>query len=225
MTKAMTNAQDDDEMPLKLEPLKVKCGDTACEKGFHCFRPNRRKKVVDYSGACIKCGVKRVDFERVRQRDLEDADHTFEALQHELIRHVFFSAPFDKKALEHAKKLGMERLKARARSQLQTRIGKVPTDWDGQQTKKHSNALRFAQHATATCCRKCLDYWYGVPRDRALKKEELDFCEGLVLKYLDRRADDLFPEATSTAPAESSHAVEERDVVDTASAHGDRESP
>ena len=87
-----------------------------------------------------------------------------------MIRHVFFNAPFDKKALEHAKKLGMERLKARARSQLQTKIGKLPTDWDGQQTKKHSNALRFAQHATATCCRKCLEYWYGVPRDRELNK-------------------------------------------------------
>ena len=42
-----------DELPV-LEPLKVRCTDTKCEEGLHCFRPNFRKRKwrKDYEGAC-----------------------------------------------------------------------------------------------------------------------------------------------------------------------------
>jgi NMD protein affecting ribosome stability and mRNA decay len=53
------------------------------------------------------------------------------------------------------------------------------------------SVLNLAQHATATCCRKCLYYWYGVPRNRPLDGRELDFCESMVLAYLERRKGEL----------------------------------
>jgi ribosomal protein L34E len=185
----------DDESDIPLEPLKITCGESRCDKDLHCFAPNRRKKTVDFSGACQGCGKQLVDFPRVRKRDPEDVNHTFSELQRELIRYVFFNAPFDEASLRKAQKLGLDEIKARIRKQLLQRVGKANHDIfrDGTQTPKGETALNFAQHATATCCRKCLEYWYSIPRDRPLTDAELDFCEGLILEYLARREDDLFP--------------------------------
>lgn len=199
----MISAMDDDD-DIPLEPLKIKCGDHKCDSGLHCFAPNRRKRKVDFSGNCQGCGKQLVDFPRVRQRNIGDIDNTFTELQRELIRYVFFNAPFDEDSLRKAKKIGMDEIKARIRKQLVQRVGKAGPEIfrDGTQTPKGETALNFAQHATATCCRKCLEYWYGIPRDRPLTDAELDFCQGLILEYLERREDDLFPkEAAPDEPA------------------------
>lgn len=46
-----------------------------------------------------------------------------------------------------------------------------PAD-DGKQTPFGNHPVFVAQHATATCCRGCLEKWHGVPRGRPLSAEE-----------------------------------------------------
>jgi hypothetical protein len=177
----------------KLEPLQVHCSDSRCEANLHCFGPNRRKKnwQKDYEGQCQTCGKKLVDWNKVRRRDLTDVAGTFRELAHEWIRHVFFHAEFDETARKQGRELGLEALKLRVRPLLEKKIGPEKIFRDGTQTKKEGSAIYYAQHATATCCRKCLEYWHGIERNRELTKEELDYCEGLVCSYLDLRADEL----------------------------------
>jgi len=193
------------DQPPEFEPLKVRCTDTKCEADLHCFSPNRRKKNwrKEYDGGCQTCGRQLVDWDRVKARDLSDVEGTFRELEHELIRHVFFHAELDPKARAEADRLGIAGLKAQAREHLHKRIGRPDEIFrDGTQTPKKDSALNFAQHATATCCRKCLEYWYGIPRDRDLTAEELDYFEGLVCAYLDRRADELSgPRSAAEQPA------------------------
>jgi hypothetical protein len=181
-----------EEMPA-FEPLKVHCTDSRCETGLHCFSPNRRKKdwQKSYEGECQACGVKLVDWSRVRARDLTDVSGTFEQLRHEYIRHTFFHAPFDDAARIEARALGMGNLKASARPLLKKKVGPANIFRDGTQTKKEGSALFYAQHATATCCRKCLEYWHGIERGRELTEEELDYCAGLVEAYLEVRSGEL----------------------------------
>jgi hypothetical protein len=52
-------------------------------------------------------------------------------------------------------------------------------------------AVYYAQHATATCCRKCMEYWHGIPKDRPLTDGELAYATMLVQAYLDDRLTDL----------------------------------
>ena len=70
---------------------------------------------------------------------------------------------------------------------LRSRIGKAANGFDGRQTGLSGNVLFYAQHATATCCRKCVSYWHGIPADRPLDDEEARYCEALVVAYLDER--------------------------------------
>ena len=39
-------------------------------------------------------------------------------------------------------------------------------------------------HATATCCRGCLNKWYKIPKDRDLNNQEIKFILTLIIKWL-----------------------------------------
>jgi hypothetical protein len=198
MRTPMAQSQEVDDLPT-FEPLNVHCSDSRCEANLHCFSPNRRKRdwQKSYVGQCRSCGKELVNWDRVRARDLSDVRRTFDELGREYIRHVFFHAPFDESATAEAQALGLDGLKAKVRPLLEKKIGKAHIFRDGTQTKKQGSSLYYAQHATATCCRKCLEYWHGIERVRDLTSEELIYCEGLVACYLDARAAELFAEPTS----------------------------
>lgn len=203
----MSEAIFPSEMP-KLEPLKVHCTDTRCEAGFHCFSPNRRTKnwQKSYEGQCQYCGQNPVDWKKVKAWNQLDIATTFGELSREWIRHTFFEAPFDERSKRQAKQLGLEALKAQVRPLLEKKIGKEKIFRDGTQTKKEGSAIFYAQHATATCCRKCLEYWYGIARKRKLTKAELDFCENLVVAYIDMRRDELLEETNSEDEVDAAEA-------------------
>lgn len=178
-----------DDMP-EFEPVKVKCRDTDCENDKHCFRPKSWAKEKRTS-TCQACGDDGVDWPLLRGRDLNAVDNMFAQLQRELIRHVFFKAPFDETAKKHIQKEGVATIRAGVRDHLRKKIGPAQIFRDGTQTPKKDRVVHFAQHATATCCRHCLDYWYDIPQGRELTEDELSFCEGLVLAYMDTRNDEM----------------------------------
>ncbi len=64
-------------------------------------------------------------------------------------------------------------------------------DWDGRQTPFTGNLIYYAQHATATCCRKCAEEWHGINRDRPLTKEEINYMVDLIMLYIKKRVPDL----------------------------------
>lgn len=178
-----------DDMPT-FEPVKVKCRDTDCEHDRHCYRPKRWAKDKRTS-TCHACADDGIDWPLLRGRDLALVDSIFKQLQRELIRHVFFTAPLDDVARDNICKVGVAAIRAGVRDHLRKKIGAAEIFRDGTQTPKKDHVIYFAQHATATCCRKCLDYWYDIPQGRDLTEEELTFCEGLVHAYMDTRQHEM----------------------------------
>jgi hypothetical protein len=43
---------------------------------------------------------------------------------------------------------------------------------DGRQTPFKGHPVFVAQHATATCCRSCLEKWHHIPQGRELTPDE-----------------------------------------------------
>jgi predicted Fe-S protein YdhL (DUF1289 family) len=41
-----------------------------------------------------------------------------------------------------------------------------------------------AQHATATCCRGCLEKWHGIPKGRALSDDEKRHVIEVIRRWL-----------------------------------------
>jgi hypothetical protein len=141
-------------------------------------------------GACRSCGTKLVDWGRVHKKNLKDADHTFRVLKLEMIRHHFWHKEIDEKAMNHARRKG----KAGIRVAIETRLRRSlrpKNPWDGRQTRKEGNIIFYAQHATATCCRKCLEEWHAIPVDKELSDEEIAYFTELCAMFINERLPEL----------------------------------
>jgi hypothetical protein len=55
---------------------------------------------------------------------------------------------------------------------------------DGRQTPMRGHPIFVAQHATATCCRKCLARWHRIPAGRPLAPEEIDYVLDVLRRWL-----------------------------------------
>lgn len=174
----------------KPPPLEIKCTSSDCENGLHCFKAHRRM-ALRVRGTCRSCGADLVDWRRLHRRDARDAAYTFTALQHELIRHHHFHKTIDEGAVRHARRKGRSLLREAARTRLAKHLAPAEPVRDGYQTPLKGNAVYYAQHATACCCRTCLEYWHGIPKGRALTEDEFEYCATLVDLYLRQRLPDL----------------------------------
>jgi len=57
---------------------------------------------------------------------------------------------------------------------------------DGKQTPMRGHPAFVAQHATATCCRKCLAKWHGIARGRPLTETEIARSLAVIAGWLRR---------------------------------------
>ena len=179
-----------DELP-DLKPVKLTCTSSDCDNGRHAYRPGRGKWQELGPGVCQNCGDTSVDMTVTRARDGARPDVIFAELGREFIRDHFLNKPFDERARRLIRRDGVEGIKQRVHDRLLRSLGGDPTNWDGRQTPLSGSVLFYAQHATATCCRKCAWYWYGIPRDGEMDAADLSFCDGLVCAYIDRRAPEI----------------------------------
>lgn len=69
-----------------------------------------------------------------------------------------------------------------------------PTN-DGKQTPMRGHPVFTAQHATATCCRSCLEKWYRIPKSRPLTQTEQDFCVSLVMMWIASQIKKDYPDS------------------------------
>ena len=92
---------------------------------------------------------------------------------------------------------------------------------DGTQTPvspARADALDFALHAIAACCRTCASYWHGLPKGRALTDSEIAYLSELARRYLDARLPDLAEEGQRVRSRGSSASRDDSNVRPLASA-------
>jgi ribosomal protein L34E len=178
----------------RFEQVKITCTTSMCDADLHCFLLTMKLAKILSPGSCRTCGKPLVSLQRTAERDLSDIDATFAALQRDCIRHFFWHVPFGQKALNYARRAGRIKLEDRIESRIRSRIGDAEPYRDGQQTPiahDRADALDFAQHAVAACCRKCAQYWHGIPTGRPLDEDEVAYLSELVRRYLRARLPDL----------------------------------
>jgi Domain of unknown function (DUF4186) len=189
----------------KLAPLKITCTSTACDDGLHCFKQARKKGKEHVSGGkCRDCGADLVDFSRVQKRNLKDLKYTFKSLKYELIRHHFWHLEIDLRAVNYARRKGTTALQVAAEKRIRSSVGPAQPWRDGTQTPKSGNPLYYAQHATATCCRKCIQYWHGVETGRDLSEEEIQYFTALVNMFVEDRLPNLTESGEKVPPIKKS---------------------
>lgn len=174
----------------KLKPLDIKCMSTDCENDLHCFRATKKMLDRNEAGRCRECGADLVDWQRVQVCDLTDAEYTIKALEYELIRHHFWHVLIDQRAVNYAHRKGRIKLRLAVENRIKKSVGQK-TAFDGRQTPKERNPIFYAQHATATCCRKCIEEWHGIPPEEELNDDQIKYMTELCMLYLTQRLPSL----------------------------------
>jgi ribosomal protein L34E len=175
-----------------LSPLNISCGSTKCADGFHCFtrHQNIAKKKFGKTKVCYECGAELDSWERIHQRDIKDAKFVFSELKNELIRHVYWHMPIKKKDKKKAINDGLTQIELDAVDRLTNVIGIEAPFRDGI-TPYFGDIVFYGQHATACCCRICMQYWHGIPKGRALTKDEIEYLTKLIMTYVIERVPEL----------------------------------
>ena len=82
---------------------------------------------------------------------------------------------------------GMETMRLHARDFVRQKLAPAQPLNDGRQTPMHGHPVFKAMHATACCCRGCLEKWYRVPRGRELTQSQQDKIVNLLMAWLERQ--------------------------------------
>ncbi len=89
--------------------------------------------------------------------------------------------------LAYVKGKGMDTIRRHAEDFVRTRLAPAEIPNDGKQTPMRGHPVFLAQHATACCCRGCLEKWYQVPKGRALTQKEQQRIVALLMAWIERR--------------------------------------
>jgi hypothetical protein len=79
---------------------------------------------------------------------------------------------------------GISTIKSHATNFIASRLAPTNPKNDGKQTPMRGHPVLIAQHATATCCRGCLEKWYQTEKGRALTDDEIGFVVDLVMDWI-----------------------------------------
>jgi hypothetical protein len=81
---------------------------------------------------------------------------------------------------------GPQTMRAHAAEIIAERLAPAEPRNDGRQTPYRNHPVFVAQHATATCCRSCLERWHDIPRGRELSHDERAYVVDVIWRWIER---------------------------------------
>lgn len=81
---------------------------------------------------------------------------------------------------------GMEAVRTHALEIIDKRLAPALPHKDGSQTPYRGHPVFVAQHATATCCRSCLERAHGIARGSELSERERSYVVDALCRWIER---------------------------------------
>ena len=122
--------------------------------------------------------------DRLVESNVRDIDELFAALGRSRFRSRF---RLGGKEASYLRERGMETILVHARQFVESRLADAEPANDGKQTPMRNHPVFIAQHATATCCRGCLEKWHRIGKARLLSRAEIDYIVGVIERWLSQQ--------------------------------------
>ncbi len=116
---------------------------------------------------------------------MRDLDELFTALAKSTFRAGF---KLNSKDLAYLQQKGLSTVLDHAEAFIQSRLAPAVIENDGKQTPMRGHPVFVAQHATACCCRGCLQKWHRIPQGRELTQAEQAYIAVVLEKWLREKA-------------------------------------
>jgi len=116
---------------------------------------------------------------------MRDLDELFTALARSPFRSRFHLRGKD---IAYLHENGLELVLTHAEGFVIKRLAPAEIINDGKQTPMRGHPVFVAQHATACCCRGCLQKWHQIPQGGALSLEEQAYVVVVLERWLRQEA-------------------------------------
>ena len=93
----------------------------------------------------------------------------------------------DEKDRQYIREKGLDTIRVHSAEIIAKRLAPEVIPNDGKQTPMRGHPVFIAQHATATCCRGCLEKWHGIPQGRMLTEDEQSYIARIIMEWIDRQ--------------------------------------
>ena len=87
---------------------------------------------------------------------------------------------------QYLEEKGMDVMRQHAADFVRQKLAPADPANDGKQTPMHGHPVFKAMHATACCCRGCLNKWYRVPLHQPLTEDQQARIVKLLMAWLER---------------------------------------
>ncbi len=88
---------------------------------------------------------------------------------------------------EYVRDKGIDVIEEHARDFVGKRLAPANPKNDGKQTPMRGHPVFVAQHATATCCRGCLNKWHKIPKNVELIDEQKEYIVEVIMTWIKRQ--------------------------------------
>ena len=82
---------------------------------------------------------------------------------------------------------GLDKIRSHAEDFISKRLAPADFSNDGKQTPMRGHPVFIGQHATATCCRGCLEKWHKIPKGRNLTDVEQKYIVDIIMEWIKRQ--------------------------------------
>ena len=110
-------------------------------------------------------------------------DEAFAKLARSKFRSRFRLSAADRKYIADK---GMATIRSHAADFISTRLAPANPPNDGRQTPMRGHPVFKAQHATATCCRSCLEKWWKIPKGTEISPERQSRIVDFLMIWIER---------------------------------------
>ncbi len=91
------------------------------------------------------------------------------------------------KEKQYIQEKGLDKIRSHAEDFISKRLAPADISNDGKQTPMRGHPVFIGQHATATCCRGCLEKWHKIPKGRNLTDVEQKYIVDIIMEWIKRQ--------------------------------------
>jgi exodeoxyribonuclease V alpha subunit len=115
---------------------------------------------------------------------MQTIGQALDRLERSAFRSRFRLSEKDRRYLEEK---GTEVIRRHAEDFVRQKLAPAEPANDGRQTPMRGHPVFLAMHATACCCRGCLEKWYRVPKGRPLTESQQKKIVDLLMAWIERQ--------------------------------------
>ena len=85
---------------------------------------------------------------------------------------------------------GIDKIRNHAYDFVTKRLADTSNVTDGKQTPMKGHPVFIAQHATGTCCRRCLEKWHHISKNKNMTEDDIKYVVDIIMSWIEKEYND-----------------------------------